>query len=309
MATSTYPTITAAQTTTTNAVFIPEIWLSELIVTREANLVAANSFMRVNHQGKKGDIIHLPFLSDFAAQTKVAATGVIIQANTEGEKTIALDKHKEVSFLIEDIVEFQESYNVRSRMLGKAQYAIDKQMDTDILALYSSLGSTYKVSGADGSTAYALGNQGDLTDEAIRNAIELLDNNDVPENDRFLLIPPCQKSVLLGIDKFVLHQNTNRTKELSQGMFGEIYGMKVKVTTQMPTPDTGVRLAMIAHKDAFACAVQRKPRVQIQYKQEYLAHLCTVDSVYGVQILRGDNTDVTASNYRLSHAVALYVPA
>ena len=36
------------------------------------------------------------------------------------------------------------------------------------------------------------------------------------------------------------------------------------------------------HKEALALAMQKSPRVQTQYKAEYLADLCVVDVIYGV---------------------------
>ena len=57
MATSTYPTMTGGINTTTDANFIPEIWSDEILVSREANLVAGRLFDRVDHKGKAGDTI------------------------------------------------------------------------------------------------------------------------------------------------------------------------------------------------------------------------------------------------------------
>jgi hypothetical protein len=127
-----------------------------------------------------------------------------------------------------------------------------------------------------------------------------------------MIIPPCQKSVLLGIDKFVLAENIGRTTEIQNGRFGQIYGIPIYVSTNCPQlyaadGTTSYRVAMLAHKDAIWCAMQKDVRVQAQYKQEYLSNLITVDVIYGVKLMRGEADD--SSNNRKSHAVALYVPA
>ena len=322
MATSTYPTLTGGINTTTDAVFIPEIWSDELLVSRESNLVAGRLFDRVDHKGKAGDTIHFPFLSDFTAQSYTQLAGVTVQNVTEGEKTILLNKYYDVSWIESDLAQLQrkDSYRLRARRVEKAGYALAKRIDTDILALYSGLGTGYIVIGGDGTTAWdttANGNTGngsDLTDAGILALVRKLDDNDVPNEGRFMIIPPCQKQVLLGIDKFVLYQNTNRTKELSMGMFGEIYGFKIYVSTNCPSvtatdATTTYRVGIYAHKSAFAIAMQKDVTTKSQYKQEYKGDLISCDVVYGVKMMRGDATDVSASNYRLSHAVAFFVPA
>lgn len=319
MATSTYPTMTGGINTTTDANFIPEIWSDEILVSREANLVAGRLFDRVDHKGKAGDTIHFPFLSDFTAQDYTQLAGVTIQNVTEGEKTILLNKYKDVSWIESNLAQLQrkDSYRLRARRVEKAGYALAKAIDTDILGLYTDLGSNYKVIGGDGKTAWAAagaGNGSDLTDAGILAMVRKLDDNDVPAEDRFMIIPPCQKQVLLGIDKFVLYQNTNRNKELVSGMFGEIYGFKIYVSTNCPTvvaddTTTSYRVGLYAHKAAFAIAMQQDVKTQSQYKQEYKGDLISCDCVYGVKAMRADNADTSASNLRLSHAVAFFVPA
>jgi N4-gp56 family major capsid protein len=309
---TTWPIQTNAMTgtSTQNAAntFIPIMWSDELLVTREANLVAAKLFKRVNHKGKPGDTIRVPFISDLSANTKNITQAVTIQAIAEGKIDILLDQHKEVSFLLEDFVKLQSRYDLRKPYVQKAGYALAKTLDTALLALLdSAVGSNYKVIGSDGNTAYAAGNEADLTDAGIRRIIRKLDDNNVPEEGRFAILPPSQKQALLGIDKFVLYQNVGRTTEIQKGLFGEIYGIKFHISTNCATTGSA-RVGCIGHGDALCCAVQQDVRIQSQQKLENLATLVVADHVYGVKALRVANDDTTGSNNRLSHVVAVYTP-
>ena len=60
MATSVYPAMGGAQTTTTQAVFIPEIWSNEVKAAYESKLVLADLVKNMDFTGRKGDIIHHP---------------------------------------------------------------------------------------------------------------------------------------------------------------------------------------------------------------------------------------------------------
>lgn len=296
--------------------FVPKLWADEILIQREVNMVAANFFKRINFRGKKGDSIVIPFISDLTAHQKTATNPVTIQTNAEGQKTVVIDQHWEVSQLFEDVLMTQSRYDLRSEYTKKAAYGLARNLDSAIYtAILAALSSTYKVIGGDGSTAANTTtlNATDLTDIGFRRMVQTLDDNLVPAEDRCLIIPPCQKNALLGIDKFTLFQHFGNANALQKGIFGEIYGIPVRISTNCPsatsTDNKSYRVGFLAHKDAICTAMQMDVRVQAQYKQEYLGTLVTSDMLYGIKALRTDDADTTGSNYRKSHIVAFYVPA
>lgn len=297
-------------TTTTGASFIPQMWLDEIRRATEANLLAKNIVKHFAVQGKKGDTVHVPDLSNLTANVKAANTQVTLQAPTETEFTMTIGTHIETSFLVEDITAAQSQYNLRSEYTSKASYAIAQNVDSAIMAQYANL--TASVIGGDGVTpwaAAAAGNGTDLTDVGIRNMIQTLEDANVPSKDWALVIPPSQKNALLGIQKFSEYISTGERGaaaggnlgKVGSGAWGELYGIPVFVTTQCPTvlaADglTSYRVGMLLHKDALVLAMQVAPRVQAQYKQEYLGTLVTVDTIYGV------------TTFRANFGVAFYAP-
>lgn len=274
-----------SMTVTTGANFIPEIWSQEVLRAVESNLVLADKVKRYDGEVKAyGDTIHIPNLSNLSANAKVAGELVTTQAVTEDKKDISINQHYETSFYVEDILKVQSKYDLMSEYTNKAGYAIAKQIDSSIAGLYSGL-SQYV---GDGST--------DVTDANIVAGIELIDNADAPEMDRFFIIKPSAKAALMLIDKFVLRTGPGWSVSDSpilhgakeNGFWGDIYGFKVFVTTNLVTSagtPTVVHNLMF-QKEAFALAMQESPRTQTQYKQEYLANLVTVDTIYGFAELR-----------------------
>lgn len=300
--------------------FIPKLWSDEVLISREKNLVAASFFKRINHKGKKGDTIIIPLISNLTANdmSQVGAP-IAPQVAAEGLKTISLDKWKEVSKGYNDLLMAQSRYDIRGEYTKKAGYALAERLDTDIFALFpANLSAAYKVIGSDGITQWdptANGNTGngaDITDIGLRRMIQTLEDNLTPMDGVALFIPPSQKNAMLGIDKFTLFQNIGRTSELQRGTFGEIYGIPVKVSTNLPTVlatdgVTSYKVAILAHKDSVCSAIQKDVRTQSQYKIEYLSDFVVSDMIYGVAALRLDADDVTGSNHRLAQAVACYV--
>lgn len=295
-------------TTTTAANFIPEIWSDEIVAAYKKNLVAANLIKKMNFKGKKGDTVHIPSPTRGSASAKAASTQVTLIAATEGEVQVSINKHYEYSRLIEDIVEAQALASLRSFYTDDAGYALAKQVDTDLIRLgrvsnggvvgtsdyATAASSTNAYIGSNGTTAYnsSTSNAAALTDAAIRRTIQRLDDNDVPMDNRFFIVPPSSRNTLMGLARFteqafVGEQGGNNT--IRNGEIGDVYGVKVYVSTNA---DNGAgssgadRICLMGHKDAYILVEQQAVRAQTQYKQEYLGTLFTADTLYGVAELR-----------------------
>jgi N4-gp56 family major capsid protein len=306
------PLGTAHVTTTTGATFIPEIWSDEIVATYKKNLVLANLVKKMSFKGKKGDTVHIPAPTRGSASAKAASTQVTLIAATESEVVVSIDQHYEYSRLIEDIVEAQALSSLRNFYTEDAGYALARQVDTSLIQVGRGVqggGGTAAYSGAfsgaDGTTAYVAGANtglGALTDAAIRRSIQRLDDNDIPMDGRFLVIPPSSRNTLMGLARyteqaFVGESGGNNT--IRNGEIGNLYGTPVFVTSNADTTSgtTACRIALMGHKDFAVFVEQQGVRAQTQYKQEYLGTLFTADTLYGVKELR-DNA-----------AVALAVPA
>ena len=297
-------------TNTTGATFIPELWSDEIIAAYKKNLVMANLVSKMSFKGKKGDTLHIPKPTRGTASAKAASTQVTLQAATESEVQVLVNKHYEYSRLIEDITEAQALASLRQFYTGDAGYALAKQVDTDLIQLGrgvqggdGSADYNKAVLGADGSTLYVDGtNVGTaLTDAGIRRIIQRLDDADVPMDGRVLVVPPSARNTLMGLARFTEQAFVGEVgggNTIRNGQIGDLYGVKVFVTTNCDTATTNTtRVGLMFTKDAFVLAEQMGVRSQTQYKQEYLGTLFTSDMLYGVKELRDEA------------AVAIAVPA
>jgi N4-gp56 family major capsid protein len=292
-------------TTSTAATFIPQIWSDEIVAAYKKNLVAANLFKKMSFQGKKGDTVHIPSPTRGVASLKTANNQVALQAATEGEVVVNINNHYEYSRLIEDITEVQALSSLRRFYTDDAGYALARQVDSSLIQLGrgfnggNAANAAYAgaFSGADGTTAYVAGSNtgfGALTDAAIRRTIQRLDDNDVPMDGRFLLIPPSARNTLMGINRYTEQAfvgEAGNANTIRNGEIGNLYGIPVFVSSNADTTSgsTATRIALLGHKDSAVLVEQVGVRSQTQYKQEYLGTLYTADTLYGVKELR-DNS-------------------
>jgi N4-gp56 family major capsid protein len=299
MATATYPGGAGSVVTKANAgVFIPELWSDEIIAAYKQNLVMANLVSKMTFKGKKGDTLHIPKPTRGNAAVKAAATAVTIQADTETEIQVLVNKHYEYSRMIEDITETQALSSLRQFYTADAGYALARQVDTDLIQLgrgaqggNGTIAYDQAVIASDGSTLYTGGNEAAITDAGIRKVIQTLDDADVPMDNRVLVLPPVARNVMMGLARFTEQAfvgDVGSGNTIRNGEIGNVYGVKVYVSTNCETATGDARIGMMFHKDAFVLAEQMGVRAQTQYKQDYLATLFTSDMLYGVKELRDE---------------------
>jgi hypothetical protein len=276
--------------------FVPALWMDEIMAAYKKAVVLATLVRKINVKGKAGNSVTLPKPSRGSASAKSVNTVVTtISANNGSSVVINLTAHYEYSRLIEDIAEVQALASMRKFYTDDAGYALSVKKDTVIFDAARTLNGgdgnstwTGGVIAGDGTTAFvdASGNANAtaITDAGIRRVIQVLDDNDTPLNDRFLAIPPVARRVMMGLARFTEQAFVGDGKTIRNGKIGDVYGVSVNVTNNCPVPTsaTTAKVALLGHRDALVLADVLGPRVQTQYKQEYLATLLTADTIFGV---------------------------
>lgn len=292
------PLGTAHVTNTTAATFIPEIWSDEIVAAYKKSLVMANLVKKMNFKGKKGDTVHIPSPTRGEASAKTASNQVTLIAATESEIVVNINNHFEYSRLIEDITEAQALSSLRQFYTDDAGHALAKKVDTSLIQLGRAArggngANAQYTGGIIGSTGaaytHATSNAANIADAGIRTAIQLLDDQDVPMDGRSLVVPPVARNSMLGINRFTEQAFKGTGSTLMNGEFGDIYGVKVFVSTNCDTAAGNTntdRVALMFHRDWAVLVEQLGVRSQTQYKQEYLGTLFTADTLYGVSELR-----------------------
>lgn len=290
--------------------FIPELWSDEVIAAYKSNLVFANLVRKLNHKGKSGDTIKVPTPTRGSASAKsvsAEAQVTLIQHGTDTGLSIAINKHYEYSRLIEDFADVQALESLRSFYTDDAGYALAKEIDTRLIFEAAAAGFTVvedtgkidststvnTVYEGDGSAWDQTGTT-DISDAGIRTFVKLLDDQDAPMLGRVMVVPTIVKSDLLGLARFTEQAfvgEVGSANSVRNGLVGDVYGMEVYVTNQLPVVEDSAAgadnvLGVCFQRDAIVLVEQLGIRTQTQYKQEYLAELFTADTIFGVKNLR-----------------------
>ena len=224
---------------TNHATFIPEMWSDEIIAEYEKSLVMKPLVKALKVSGKKGDTIRIPMPVRGEANKKVQETQVTLVADTSGEKIISIDQHWEYSRFIEDVTSLQAQPSMRAFYTDDAGHALATRVDSDLIAAAL---AGWTVTGHATDTGLVVpavaGAAGDFSDQAFRDAIQVLDDANVPMDNRKLVIPPSARNHIMGIDRYVSSDFVNG-RGVVNGKSGELYGVDIFVSTNLPDNKVG----------------------------------------------------------------------
>jgi len=241
----------------------------------KSNLVVAS---RVNtsyrNNLRDGYKVSIPVMTE-ATDSEVTPGTVPTPVDTASTPvSITVDKWRESSVEISDMANIEDPVGYLNIAAQSCAYRISKRVDTTLGALFSTLAGS-SVYGSDGQT---------MTDDIILALMEYLDEGDVPEDDRSIILDPSSKVDLLKIDKFVRNDYI-REAVIPTGKFGNIYNMGVFITNNLTAATTG-SYGVMMHRDALGLVMQENPRSQIVHIPQEFRTLAMVDVIFGVGELR-----------------------
>lgn len=222
-----------------------------------------------------GDTINIPFTSAVNARAKVASTAITYDSPEGAPVTLAIDKHYYVGVLIEDIAKIQSNYDLKAVFQDRMAEALARQVDTDLMALYASAGTT--VSG--GST---------VDDADILAVVSAFDTANTPSSERRGIIGHGTKADLLGVNKYTTYDQTGKTGVAVDGTTdwnGRVYGIDFYHGGNVAVAG-GNGHNLFFHKSALTLAQQKAPTYEMEYSVDYIGWKTVLHTVYGVGVER-----------------------
>jgi len=282
--------------------FIPQIWANTALEILRSKVVLAKLVTRDSDIAafQVGDTLNIPYPGTFVANDKAANTNVTMQVPTASTTTVSLNKHKEVSFIVEDAARATANQDIMQRYMEAAIIPIAEQIESDLLALGSTFTSSVGTYGTD------------ITAATVRLARKQLNDNKAPVDGRALIVSDKDEIALLGDTNLQNYFAFAQTQGVAEGSIGRLYGFDVYSSQLVPTSGTSpVNTKNIAfHPGALILAMRGLPeapagsgaqtsvvtdpvsgltlRVTVAYNPANLGVQVTTDVLYGVAKLRDE---------------------
>lgn len=275
---------------------IPTIVAAEALGYLKANIVLAGIVARDwdNEVAQYGDAVKIPFRGALSVNDKAADTAVTLQTPSDTGITVNLNKHKEVSFLIEDIGRIKSRPDVLRGYVADAMAVMVEQVEADLAALYTGLSQTIDATAG-------------LFEDDFREAQRLLNAAKAPVTNRWAVLHEDAYKEAMAIEKFVNrdYQGDAALAAIKQGFLGQFAGFNVAMSQKIATAG-GQCKNLFIHRNALVLVTRTLPpapvemgvlqrvmsedgiglRVTLSYNADHLGYQVTIDTLYGVAELR-----------------------
>lgn len=280
----------------------PTIVAADALAYLKANTVMARLVARDwdNEVAAYGSAVKIGYPGSMTVNDKAADTVITLNAPNDGAYTVTLNKHKEVSFIIEDIAKWLARPDWQAAYINQAMAQVAEKVDADLLALYSGFSQTIDASSG-------------LGEDDFRLARKYLNTAKAPMANRYAVLHEDAEYEALGIERIVNRDYAESLGNLAANNFvGKFAGFELFMDQQVVTSTTQKNLFF--HRDAMVLASRPLSvapagmgvvqsimdedglglRVTMSYDHDYLGAKITVDFLYGVAELR-DNHGVVVS--------------
>lgn len=230
--------------------FIPTIWSARLNESLKKNLVYGN-VVNTDYEGEikgQGSTVKINSIGavTIGNYDKVAGIGNPQELDAT-QKTLVIDQAKYFNFQVDDVDAAQANVNLLDGGIVEASYGLANVVDQYLAGFYTEV----KAENIIGNDTTPVTPTKDTAYDLLIDLGVLLDENNVPESERFVVVPAWYYGLLLKDARFTKDPNIIRT-----GYVGDIDGMTVYKSNNVPNT-AGAKYKIIAgHKSAISFAGQ-----------------------------------------------------
>lgn len=213
--------------------FIPTVWAARVLENLNKSLVYGGLVNR-DYEGdirQMGDTVKINSIGavtigSYTKNTNIGDPETLSDAQT----SLLINQAKYFNFQIDDVDKAQQNPKVMDAAMREAAYGLADAADQYIAGLYTGVASGNTI-GDDitpivptATTAY----------EKLVDLATILDEDNVPSEDRWVVLPPWYYGLLLKDDRFVKAGTAQTDQVLRNGLVGEAAGFAVYKSNNVP---------------------------------------------------------------------------
>lgn len=243
--------------------FKPTIWSAKLFTRLQKNLVFGNLVNR-DYEGEisgYGDTVKINEIGDVTVSNYSSGATLSWQTLTDAQKILLIDQSKYFAFSIDDVDAAQMNPKVMNAAMQAASYAVADTVDQFISGLYAGAGITSSTYLGTATAPLQVSTGNILLD--ISYVQRYMDENNVPTQDRFMVIPPWfhQKLLLTEVGGISASAEPKvfSDETLVNGYIGQVMGFNLMLSNNVTNAGTAasvISAVMAFNKSAISYAGQ-----------------------------------------------------
>lgn len=285
---------------TTNAVFIPTIIAQKALQRFPAYLNLAKTVSKDSDwaTASMGATIQVPKTGAVSANDKTAGVVFTKQNPTGTNVSVTLNKHKEVTFTIDDVTKVLENQDTLSRYADDGAIALAEAVENSLAALHPSITNTITWDRTSTTTI----------DTSLLKIRKFFTDQKVPKTEqKYLYVDATVFNDLLSVQKYTDQSWRGNNNTVAEGQMIRTYGFDIFESQMIETSGSPVAYHNLAYtRGGLVLASRPLPRPQgfggnyaivndpsigisvrtlFWYNADLGAHQLTIDLLYGVNVL------------------------
>jgi hypothetical protein len=204
--------------------FIPSVWAGTLLRALDTALVY-RSVMNTDYEGEiqgYGSSVRINQIGDVTVSTYAKNVDINSpEALTDAQVMLVIDQSGYFNFQIDDVDKAQQQPKVMEEAIRRAGYGLRRKADSYCAGLYTDISATNQVGSDASPITGAWSAAGTMAYDRLVDIGVLLDNQDIPDDGRFVVIPPWFEAYLLKDARFVGYGTPGQLEMLLNGFRGE----------------------------------------------------------------------------------------
>lgn len=264
--------------------FIPVIWEARLLQHLDKALVYGNLCNR-DYEGdirNAGDTVKINQISDIAVKDYTKGTAIEVDSVDGTPTELKIDQNKYFAFAVEDVDAAQANVNLVDGAMQRASYAVRDTVDQYIASLYKEAGVTTGL--GDDTTPLSVTS----ATKAYESLVDLkgaLDDNNVPADGRFVVVPSGFYGYMLKDARFVSAGTTKTDMVLANGYIGTAAGFAIYQSNNVPNTD-GASYKILAGTRAAISYAQQITRTEALRRETSFSDLVRGNFVFGAKVVQ-----------------------
>lgn len=233
--------------------FVPQIWSKVILAALQKKLVYGSPMVvNSDYEGEiagPGNTVHITQFGDPTVSDYKPGGTITYEQLADAGLTLLIDQAKSFSFAIDDVDRRQAAGDMQAYLEGRAAYRLADQADQYIASKYTQVAAG-NILGSTGAPLtpmpYSIGGSStwhpaDFYTQVTEPLKVLLDQNNVPDDDRYLIVPPWAESLLSQTQAFVsvTDMQGQPSETFQRGFMGQVSGFNVLKSNNVPQPVSG----------------------------------------------------------------------
>lgn len=269
--------------------FIPDLWSAKLLVALRKNAVAATLVNR-DYEGeirREGDTVKITSINDVTIGSYTAHSDITWEDIDDATRSLLIDQAKYFAVELDDIEKAQEKKGGKSALDQAVDNAAYQLRDVADQFLLTTMATGVQGTANDLGTVSIHTTARNLYDSFVNLSV-VLDEANVPEEDRFAVLKPSLYGRVLKLDEFVGPGDAQGPVVRGRGYVGEIAGLQLYKSNNMPavTDAAATGGAVIAGSRMATTFAEQILKVKAVDRENRFAEGVKGLHVYGAKVVR-----------------------